>query len=120
MLSQYQTVFKLLIEPSQDQIELIQCHINLSISECFCTKIGSENLHCAGAYDYTISYSTIRNNVFCCFILIYMLADLRGSTGIIMFEKTSSLAWFRSSFTISKEGKGKLKGVPTRVNVFAN
>ena len=49
-----------------------------------------------------------------------MLADLRGSTGIIMFEKTSSLAWFRSFFTISKEGKDKLKGVPTRVNVFAN
>ena len=113
-------VFKLLIEPSQDQIELIQCHINLSINKCFCTKIGCENLRCAGAYDYTISYSSIRNNVFCCFISIYMLADLRGSTGIIMFEKTSSLAWFRSFFTISKEGKGKLKGVPTRVNVFAN
>ena len=57
---------------------------------------------------------------FVVFILIFMLADLRGSTGIIMFEKTSSLAWFRSFFTISKEGKGKLKGVPTRVNVFAN
>ena len=113
-------VFKLLIEPSQDQIELIQCYINLSINKCFCTKIGCVNLRCAGAYDYTISYCTIRNNVFCCFILIFMLADLRGSTGIIMFEKTSSLAWFRSFFTISKEGKGKLKGVPTRVNVFAN